>query len=321
MEGRKNKNFFDCPCLSYSKEFIQNNLDAVNENLYLHTLPYIMSDNKNLNEYKALVSYDIFDVILSDYEPEIQAKFLSSVILNKKAIRTKDNEIQSDYKIFSSEYKYYRSHTNKGIVYGINYKTMDDEMERHFNWLIYTYFIVQNLIRLAINHPKLYSIEQGKQLSYMTNEDDAKQELFAYRGIKTAWDTHMNGALIIFGFVQNLLDTKGWAEIFKVTKYLNNSEMKQLSVILSSPELKTAFIDYLNNKDDIFISNLQNILGYALYAQNIVTNTKHEQAKNVYEGVIISPQTVKRFGFVEKQINFLPLSDDEITFIKKPKDK
>ena len=155
----------------------------------------------------------------------------------------------------------------------------------------------------------------------MTNEDDDKQELFAYRGIKTAWDTHMNGALIIFGFVQNLLDTKGWAEIFKVTKYLNISEMKQLSVILSSPELKTAFIDYLNNKDDVFTSNLQNIFGYSLFAQNIVLNIKHEQAKYVYEGAIISPQTAKRFGFVEKQINFLPLSSYEIDFIKNPKDK
>jgi hypothetical protein len=198
---------------------------------------------------------------------------------------------------------------------------MDDEMERHFNWLIYTYFIVQNLIRLAINHPKLYSIEQGKQLSYMTNEDDAKQELFAYRGIKTAWDTHMNGALIIFGFVQNLLDTKGWDEIFKIKKFLNNSEMKQLSIILSSPELKTAFIDYLNNKDDIFTSNLQNILGYSLFAQNIVLNIKHEQAKYVYEGAIISPQTAKRFGFVEKQINFIPLSSDEKNFITESKHK
>lgn len=316
MEEQENKNYFECPCLSYNKEFIQNNLDAINETLYLHTLPYIISDKKHFNEYKALVSYDICDVTLSGFDPEIQAKFMSSVLLNKKAIRTRNNEIQSDYKIFSSEYKYYQTHKNESMAYNTNYAIMDKEIENHFDLLIYTYFIVQNLIRLTPHKDTLYGVKQAKHLSHMISENDENEELSTYRKIKTSWDNHMNGALFVFGFVQNFLDKKGLSDIFKIQRYLTKSTMEQLKSNLDSKTFKENFISYINNKDNVFVSGIQDIFGYVLYAQYTIKGIKNTQSKNYYEGAILSPRIVKKFGFVKKEINFDPITQDEKNFIR-----
>ena len=171
------------------------------------------------------------------------------------------------------------------------------------------YFIVQNLIRLA-NHEKLYSIANAKDLAVISFIDDENKELYKNRAVTTAWNNLHDNALIIFGFVQNLLDKHGWADTFKIQKFLAQDHYNKINECLYSDELQSAFKDYESYEDDV-----KNILSYSLFASETIGDKKHLQAKDYYDGTVLSPKMITKLDLSKKEIDFLPISNEEKTFI------
>lgn len=300
---------FICPCLSLKKEIIDNNQKLIYENVFLHILPYLVADKKNLKKYHTLVSYDIQYTLLPEDNPSMQIKFISSVIQNKKNLKRVNQEYKDTYSIFYTEYKYYKKNIYKNMAYNVSYADLDEYIKKHYTQIMIVYFIVQNLIRLA-NHEKLYSIANAKDLAVISFIDDENKELYKNRAVTTAWNNLHDNALIIFGFVQNLLDKHGWADTFKIQKFLAQDHYNKINECLYSDELQSAFKDYESYEDDV-----KNILSYSLFASETIGDKKHLQAKDYYDGTVLSPKMITKLELSKKEIDFLPISNEERTFI------
>ena len=329
---------FICPCLSLKKEIIDNNTDDIYENVFLHILPYLVADKKNLKEYHGLVSYDIQYTLLPEDKPSMQIKFISSAIQNKKNLKRVNQEYKDTYSIFYTEYKYYKKNIYKNMAYNVSYADLDEYIKKHYTQIMIVYFIVQNLIRLAnhdkpaspdkpashdelsnhderANQNKLYSLANAKILSYITDDDNDENILYAQSAITRAWNDHKDSALIIFGFVQNLLDELGWSDIFKIEKFLSNKQYLEIKKHLNSTELRQAFIKKIDNETDDNNTHqilVTNILNYALSAGNILGKNKHCQAKSHFDLVHLSKNTIQKLSLTEKKIDFKKLTQEEI---------
>ncbi len=299
---------FICPCLSLKKEIIDNNQELIYENVFLHILPYLVTDKKNLKKYHTLVSYDIQDVLISDQDINVQKKFISAAISKKKTLTHVDLKTKDKYSIFYSEYKYYKDNVDS-MAYNVTYRNLDEALEKQYRQIMIVYFIVQNLIRLA-NHEKLYSIANAKDLAVISFIDDENKELYKNRAVTTAWNNLHDNALIIFGFVQNLLNKLGWTDTFKIQKFLAQDHYNKINECLYSDKLQSAFKNHMSYKGDI-----KNILSYSLFASETISNKKHIQAKDYYDGTALSSKIITKLELIKEEINFLPISNEEKTFI------
>lgn len=299
---------FICPCLSLKKGIINNNQELIYENVFLHILPYLVANKKNLKEYHGLVSYDIQDVLISELDTDIQKKFISAAISKNKTPTNIKREFKDKYSIFYSEYKYYKDNVDS-MAYNVTYRDLDESLEKQYRQIMIVYFIVQNLIRLA-NYEKLYSIANAKDLAVISFIDDENKELYKERAITTAWNNLHDNALIIFGFVQNLLDKLGWTDTFKIQKFLAQDHYNKINECLYSDELQSAFKNHMSYEYDI-----KNILSYSLFASETIGNKKHIQAKYYYDGTALSSKIITKLELSKKEIDFLPISNEEKTFI------
>ena len=299
---------FICPCLSLKKEIIDNNTDEIYKNVFLHILPYLVADKKNLKEYHGLVSYDIQDVLLSNQNIDRQKKFISAAISKNKTPTNMKRKFKDTYSIFYSEYKYYKD-TVGSMADNVTYRDLDESLEKQYRQIMIVYFILQNLIRLA-NHEKLYSIANARDLAFINCVDDENKVLYKERAITTAWNNLHDNALIIFGFVQNLLDKLGWADTFKIQKSLAQDHYNKINECLYSDELQSAFKNHMSYKNDV-----KNILSYILFASETIGDKKHLQAKDYYDGTVLSPKMITKLDLSKKGIDFLPISNEERTFI------
>lgn len=299
---------FICPCLSLKKEIIDNNQELIYENVFLHILPYLVTDKKNLKKYHTLVSYDIQDVLISDQDINVQKKFISAAISKKKTLTYVDLKTKDKYSIFYSEYKYYKDNVDS-MAYNVTYRDLDEALKKQYRQIMIVYFIVQNLIRLA-NHEKLYSIANAKDLAVISFINDENKELYKNRAVTTAWNNLHDNALIIFGFVQNLLDKLGWADTFKIQKFLAQDHYNKINEYLYSDELQSAFKNHMSYKNDV-----KNILSYIVFASETIGDKKHLQAKDYYDGTTLSSKIITKLDLSKKEIDFLPISNEEKTFI------
>ena len=285
------------------------------DNIFYHIIPYIIATEKELDRYNTLISYDLFISYLSWYDTETKVKFLSSALRNQKKPTRIHKSLKQIYTIFYSEYKQYHTLiTNSSlnnITYTATFHDIAKRFQAHYSQLMVTYFIVQNLIRLS-SQRTLYGIRNAKELTQITSDSNPNHTLYTKRAIKTAWDNHGYSAVLIFGFVHNLLNKKGWNELCDVPKFIPEEQYNAIKTKLSSDEFKEAFINYDNYNEDA-----ENILRLAQYAENIICNQKNSQSSSAYSGIRLNKMLTKKINLTPLTLSFNKISSDESRYLYK----
>lgn len=299
---------FNCPYLSLNKKTIIENKEELLSNLFFHILPYIAAANEQeLKQYKALVSFNLMDVCLENYcDDNDKIKFITNTLRNKKTLPSRNNELKNIYQVYHQEYKFYlKNGGNDTLSSGVTYKNLNEFIEKNIQRLIVVYIIIQNLIRLSVYNKDSYSLYNAKELATISSEDDDKT-IWTAKYINTSWNQFKDASLLIFGLLHTIFEKNNLIDIFSPTKYVSAEKFKELENYLFSENLKNIFANYLN-----YDGYTTDILGYALYAQEIIKSNKNKHSKTNLEQINISKIMRSKFGLNSINIKFSPLTNDE----------
>lgn len=299
---------FNCPYLSLNKKTIIENKEELLSNLFFHILPYIAAANEQeLKQYKALVSFNLMDVCLENYcDNDDKIKFITSALKNKKTLLSRNKELKNIYQVYHQEYKFYlKNGGNDTLSSGVTYKNLNEFIAKNRQRLIVIYLIIQNLIRLSVYDKDFYSLYNAKELTAISSEDDDKT-IWTAKYINTSWSQFKDACLLIFGLLHTIFEQNNLTDIFSPTKYVPAEKFEKLKNYLSSENLKNIFGNYSN-----YDEYTTNILGYALYAQEIIKSNKNKHSKTNLEQINIPKIITSKFELNSTNIKFPPLTDDE----------
>lgn len=162
---------------------------------------------------------------------------------------------------------------------GYTLRDIETILRKDASILILIYFRILNLLRLAKYAPKKYSINRSSKMVYNLHTASDTNEItrcfWSYDKIEKSWQKYKSVGHIIYGYVQTLVDHN----ILDLN--LNFTTSTNISTIIS---------DY--NEYDSFIDS---ILGYAIYAQEILTNLKSKNSETTLSVMIIPSKILKKF--------------------------
>lgn len=291
-------------------------LEDARENIIFHLLPYIVAvedfvspqDNyffeTKLKHCKAMISFVLMDGILS-----------LSVSNDKERNKFKTKAInQTNYKkayydLYKIEYNHYiRNDGDSSIIDGLSYAEIKNHIKNNVLSLTIMYFFTCNLLRLdKYGEENDYRIENARRLTnnitLKAKDDENTIKLFSYDKIEKARKLYINLAPIIFGYIHTLI------------KYdVLNIEMQDFTNIKKFERFK----EKLANLDETLIyQKHDDIIGYSLYAQKILTQRICKHADKNDNWFIIDKRDLKRYGFKEIEPTLNEFSDSELNIIKK----
>lgn len=291
-------------------------LKDAKENIIFHLLPYIVAVedfiNPKNNYYfetklkycKAMISFVLMDGILSLFvsNDKERNKFKTKAI-------NRTNYKELFYDLYKIEYNHYiKNDGDSSIIDGLSYAEIKKHIKNNALSLIIMYFFTCNLLRLD-KHGKEndYRIENARRLTnnITLKAKDGKNtiKLFSYDKIEKARKRYINVAPIIFGYIHTLI------------KYdALNIDLQDLT----DAEQFKIFQEKLADLDETQIyQKYDDIIGYSLYAQKVLTQKVCKHADKNDNWFIIDKRDLKRYGFKEIEPTLNEFSDSELNIIKK----
>jgi len=295
---------------------LKKSINDAKENIIFHLLPYIVAredrekrDNiyyfeKELKQCKAMISFTLMNSILcnnvSNTEKRLQFKI--------KAL--KGGQLKQDYfDLYKIEYNHYINNDGDDtIINGLSYKDIQDRIREDALSLMIMYFFVLNLLRLdQYGKDDDYRIENARRLTNNTFSTTDKKgnpiKAFSYDKIEKARSRYIKTAAIIFGYIHTL---------FKYNKlqltqldFNNKDNLNQIKSTLSKLDDTEIYEQY----DDI--------IGYILYAQKILTTKVCKHADKNEDWFVINKNDIRRYGFTESKPILPNFSESELKIIKR----
>ena len=257
------------------RKISSDSLEYAKENIWYHLLPYIVAQTDNeLQGYKSIISLSLQSSILDELKTQqdkIQYKI--NALKNRKL-----NKYLFDLYLY--EHQFYEANGGDDtVLMGYTLRDIETILRKDASILILIYFRILNLLRLAKYAPKKYSINRSSKMVYNLHTASDTNEItrcfWSYDKIEKSWQKYKSVGHIIYGYVQTLVDHN----ILDLN--LNFTTSTNISTIIS---------DY--NEYDSFIDS---ILGYAIYAQEILTNLKSKNSETTLSVMIIPPKILKKF--------------------------
>lgn len=284
----------DFPYLNY--QFGKN--IAVKEILLLHLFPYILSayQLENIKSYQAPVTLMTMNMILADETEKTQKKFITNA-LNDIKTKTKT----SCYFAYKLEYdEFQRVGGYESILYNKNWASIEQEIKDNAESFFTIHAIVRHLLRnYSPNVKKSYSYNQAFSDARGANDKYSQLVLTGSKNIEEqVWKKFKYAAHLIYGYIEalyvnhqipetperikNISDKKLYRA--ELRKYINT----ELGAILTDTEQNAKFMD--------------DIIGYALYAQQIFPNLKHQNnSHNFYKILLPEDKLKKNYHFKVKK--------------------
>lgn len=160
-----------------------------------------------------------------------------------------------------------------------SYYTIQNILREDTSVLILIYFRVLNLLRLAKYAPEKYSINRSSKMVYnlhiISDTGETTKNYWSYDKIEKSWQLYKSVSHIIFAYIQMLV---------------NNIFFDLNSNFTTSENIPTIISDY--NK---YYSFIDEILGYAIYAQEILTKFKNKNSEITLNLTTIPPKILKKF--------------------------
>lgn len=258
------------------------------ENILFHFIPYIFAsdDEEKLKKYKAMVSFDLMNSIADDKEDSLNSLTYRSKVAKKQKC---SKEL---FDIYKCEYESYI--TNGGaqsLIYGYTYENIKNIIKEEASSLLITYFFVLNLLRLYSHCRNKFSRNKAKEMVHrLSLTVQGSDSLFSISGwgmsnINNALSRYRSRGHIIFGYIHALI-------MHNIIDIENLSSANDLI----SDTLKNALASFTEEKCYTLTSE---IIGYALYAENILGKEKDKHAETPIQFISIPSKAIKKFGFKE----------------------
>ena len=291
-------------------------INDAKENIIFHLLPYIVAREnpekredlsyfeKEVKQCKAMISFTLMDGILCNNVPNTEKR------LQFKIKALKGGQLKQDYfDLYKIEYNHYiNNNGDDTIINGLSYKDIQDRIREDALSLMIMYFFVFNLLRLAqYGKDDDYRIDNARRLtnsiSFTINEDGSPIKVFSYDKIEKARSRYIKAAAIVFGYIHTLFKYDKLQ--FTHLDFNNEDNLKQIKSALSKLDDTEIYEKY----DDI--------MGYILYAQKILTTKVCKHADKNEDWFVINKSDIRRYGFTESKPILPDFSESEQKIIKK----
>ncbi len=279
-------NEIDFPYLKH--KISPDSLEYAKENVWYHLLPYIVAKTDDeLQGYKSIISLSLQSSILDELETQQEkSQYKINAIKNKKT-----NKYLFDLYLY--EHQFYEANGGDDtILMGYTLRDMENILRNDASILILIYFRVLSLLRLAQYTPEKYSINRSSKMVYdlytVLDKNETTRRFWSYDKIEKSWQRYKSVCHIIYAYIQTLID----------------HNCLDLNVnIDTSTDIPTIISDY--NEYDSFVDS---ILGYAIYAQEILTNFKSKNSETPLNLIIVPPKILKKFKLKSIQPKLQPFS-------------
>ena len=270
------------------------------ENILFHLIPYIFAieDEEKLKKYKAMVSFDLMNSIADDKEDSLNSLMYRSKVAKKQKC---SKEL---FDIYKCEYESYI--TNGGaqsLIYGYTYENIKNIIKEETSPLLITYFFVLNLLRLYTYCRNKFSRNKAKEMVHrLSLTIQGSESLFSISGwgmtnINEALSHYLSRSHIIFGYIHTL-----------ITHNIINIENLSSANDLISNTVKNVLASFTEEK---CYSLTSEIIGYALYVENILGKEKGKHAESPIQFISIPSKAIKKFGFKEIEPILKEFTDKE----------
>lgn len=282
----KNNLIIDFPYLNY--QFGKN--IAVKEILLLHLFPYILSayQLENIKSYQAPVSLMTMNMILADETEKTQKKFITNA-LNDIKTKTKT----SCYFAYKLEYdEFQRVGGYESILYNKNWASLEQEIKDNAESFFTIHAIVRHLLRnYSPNNKNSYSYVQAFRDVKSANDKYSQLILLGSKKIEEEfWAKFKYVAPIIYGYIEALYVKH---QIPEIPERIKNISDKQL--------YRTELRKYINTELGAILANtkqnakfMDDIIGYALYAQQIFPQIKHRNNSHDFYKILLPEDKLKQ---------------------------
>lgn len=268
-----------------------NSLEDAKENIWFHMIPYIVArTDEELCAYKSIMSLNLQTMILSNLDTrQEKISYKINALKNKKTKKYL-------YDLYLYEHQFYE--TNGGddtVLLGYTLRDIQNILQEDASVLILIYFRVLNLLRLAKYAPEKYSINRSSKMIYnlhiISDTRETIKNYWSYDKIEKSWQRYKSVSHIIYGYVQTLVD--------------HNILDLNLN-FTTSTDIPTIISDY-----NEYYSFVDEILGYAVYAQDILTKFKSKNSELTLNLTTIPPKILKKFKIKNIVPHLKPFSVSE----------